>query len=293
MSRVRRLALLLLLLAVATPVAGAPLRVVVSILPQKAFVEAVAGPYAQIDVLVGPGRNIHTYEPSPKQMAALAEADLLIPIGVPFERAWLPRLAAANSRLRVLDLLDAAGIERLAMIGHAHGEDDAHGEGELDPHVWTDPRLVARLLPPLAAALAEADPAHAADFAAGAERFAGELAALDAELRALFAGLEGERFLVFHPSWGYFAAAYGLVQVAIEHEGKEPGARALAGIIERAKADGIRAIFVQQQSAGASARAVAEAIGGRVVTLDPLAPDYLANLRRSAQAIAEALRSQP
>src|SRR5690606_3888118 len=104
---------------------------------------------------------------------------------------------------------------------------------------------------------------------------------------------EGQRFLVFHPSWGYFAAAYGLVQVAIEHEGKEPGARALAGIIEQAKAEGIRVVFVQQQSAGASARAVAEAIGGRVVPLDPLAPDYLANLRRSAQAIAEALRSRP
>lgn len=279
--------------AAAAPAAAATLRVVVSILPQKAIVEAVAGPHAQVDVLVGPGRNIHTYEPTPKQMAALGEADLVLPIGVPFERAWLPRLAAANPGLPVVDLLAAAGIERLPMIGHAHADDDAHGEGELDPHIWTDPRLVARLLPPLVAALADADPMHAAEFAAGAERFAGELAALDAELRALFAGLEGRRFLVFHPSWGYFAAAYGLVQVAIEHEGKEPGARALAGIIEQAKAAGVRTVFVQQQSATASARAVAEAIGGRVVTLDPLAPDYLANLRRSAQAIAEALRSEP
>ncbi|MBM4117817.1 ABC transporter substrate-binding protein, partial [bacterium] len=221
----------LALLGLAAPAAAAPLRVVVSILPQRAFVEAVAGPHARVEVLVGPGRNMHTYEPTPKQMAALAEADLVLPIGVPFEHAWLPRLAAANPKLRVVDLLEAAGVERLPMIGRAHAGHETHGEGELDPHVWTDPGLVARLLPPLAAALAEADPAHAADYTAGAERYAGELAALDGELRSLFAGLAGRRFLVFHPSWGYLAAAYGLVQVAIEHEGKEPGARALAGLI--------------------------------------------------------------
>jgi len=291
----RALAGLVLTLGLAaSPTAAAPLRVVVSILPQRAIVEAVGGEFVAVDVLVGPGRNIHTYEPTSRQMTALADADLILPIGVPFELAWLPRLKAAEPALPVLDLPAAAGIARLPLIGHAHSEHGAaEPESELDPHIWTDPLLAARLLPPLAAALAEADPAHAADFAANAARFAAELAALDAEIRALFAGLEGRRFLVFHPSWGYFAAAYGLVQVAIEHEGKEPGARSLAGIIARAKAEGIRVVFVQQQSATASAQAVAEAVGGRIVALDPLAPDYVANLRRSARIIAEVLRSTP
>ncbi len=287
----------LVVLALGLPaerVAAAPLRVVVSLLPQRAIVEAVGGELVTVAVLVGPGRNIHTYEPTPRQMAALAEADLILPIGVPFERAWLPRLEAAHPGLPVLDLLAAAGIAPLPLIGHAHAEPRApEPTGELDPHVWTDPLLVARLLPPLAAALAAADPPHAADYQAGAARFAAELAALDAEIRGLLAGLEGRRFLVFHPSWGYFAAAYGLEQVAIEHEGKEPGARSLAGIIARAKAEGIRVVFVQQQAATASAQAVAEAVGGRVIALDPLAPDYVENLRRSARLIAEALRSRP
>ena len=273
---------------------AAPLRVVVSLLPQRAIVEAVGGGFVTVEVLVGPGRNVHTYEPTPRQMAALAEADLILPIGVPFERAWLPRLKAAHPQLPVLDLLAAAGIAPLPLLGHAPAESGAEEPaGELDPHIWTDPLLVARLLPPLVAALAAADSMHAADYQAGAARFAAELAALDAEIRGLLAGLEGRRFLVFHPSWGYFAAAYGLVQVAIEHEGKEPGARSLAGIIARAKTEGIRVVFVQQQTATASAQAVAEAVGGRVIALDPLAPDYVENLRRSARLIGEALRSAP
>jgi zinc transport system substrate-binding protein len=281
----------------ARPATARPLRVVVSILPQRAIVEAVGGKHLTVEVLVGPGRNIHTYEPTPRQMVAMAEADLVLPIGVPFELAWLPRLREATPDLPVLDLLAAAGVERLPLIGHSHAEhalhEDGQAEEELDPHIWTDPRLVARLLPPLAAALAAADSAHAAEYAANADRFAAELAALDGEIRGLLAGFAGRRFLVFHPSWGYFAAAYGLVQVAIEQDGKEPGARSLTGIIARARAEGIRVIFVQQQSATASAEAVAEAVGGRVVALDPLAPDYVENLRRSARIIAEALRSAP
>lgn len=280
-----------LALVAAAPGGAAPLRVVVSVLPERAFVSAVAGSLATVDVLVGPGRSPATYEPTPRQMAALADAALLLPLGVPFERAWLPRLEAAAPAMRVVDLPAAAGIERLALHGHSHGDAPAPG-GELDPHLWTDPRLVARLLPPLADALCAADPPHCERYRAGAAAYADTLAALDAELRAILAPVRGRRFLVFHPSWGYFAAAYGLEQVAIEHEGKEPGARALADVIDRARASGLRTIFVQRQFAAGAARAVADAIGGQVLALDPLAPDYTANLRRSARILAAALAAQ-
>ncbi|MCB9517158.1 MAG: zinc ABC transporter substrate-binding protein [Candidatus Latescibacteria bacterium] len=283
----------LLALALPAPGGAAPLRVAVSVLPEQAFVSAVAGSLATVDVLVGPGRSPATYEPTPRQMASLADAALFLPMGVPFEQAWLPRLTAAAPGLRVVDLVAAAGIERLTLHGHSHGDAPASPAGaELDPHLWTDPRLVARLLPPLADALCAADPAHCDAFRAGAAAYADTLAALDAELRAILAPVRGRRFLVFHPSWGYFAAAYGLEQVAIEHEGKEPGARALANVIDAARASGLRTIFVQRQFASGAARAVADAIGGDVIAVDPLAADYCANLRRTARIMAAALAAE-
>ena len=120
--------------------------------------------------------------------------------------------------------------------------------------------------------------------------YAAEVQALDAELRTLLAPLQGRAFLVFHPAWGYFAASYGLQQVPIEHEGKAPGARALAALIAQARAEGIRVVFVQPQFDRRQAQQVAQAIGGVVIAVDPLAPDYVANLRRVAQQMAQALQ---
>lgn len=280
----RRLLLALLLLTPA--LAGAlPLRVAVSVLPQKYFVERVAGERARVTVLVGPGQSPATFDPGPRSIAEVAGCDLLLPLGLPFERNWLPRLVAVNPDLRVVDM--STGLMRLALPGHRHGAREHAGEP--DPHLWTDPRRVERMLPRLTKALAAIDPEGANAYRANAAAFAADLERLDDELAALLAPLRGRRFLVFHPSWGYFAERYALVQVAIELEGKEPGAKALVELIERARAERVQAVFVQEQFAAGTARAVAEAIGARLVRVDPLAEDYLANLRKVGQAFAAAL----
>ena len=136
--------------------------------------------------------------------------------------------------------------------------------------------------------LAELDPTHADDYARNQAAFAAELAKLDADLRHLLADLPSRKFLVFHPAWGYFAQDYDLVQVPIELGGKEPGPRALASLIEAARRDGIRVVFVQPQSDPRFAARIAEAIDGRVLAIDPLASDYVANLREVARQIAGA-----
>jgi zinc transport system substrate-binding protein len=276
--------LLLLLLAFPIAALAEPLTVAVSILPQKRFVEKLVGEEVRVIVMVGPGQSPATYEPTPKQMAALSGAELYFSTGLPFERIWLPRIRQACDGLQVVDA--TRGIPRREMAGH-HGHD--HG-GERDPHLWTDPRLVARSLPALAEALAAANPANADRYRAKAVAFAAELEALHQELAELLAVAEGKSFLVFHPSWGYFAEAYGLRQLPIEIEGKTPGARSLAETIDRARAEGVTAIFVQRQFAGGAARAVAEAIDARLIQVDPLAEDYCENLRGTARAFAEALR---
>jgi zinc transport system substrate-binding protein len=268
--------------------AKSPVRVFVSVMPQKTFVEKVGAAQVQVQVMVAPGHSPATYEPTPRQVAALAQADLYVRTGVPFENAWMARIRAANPRMRVLD--NREGLILREAVEHAHhpGHED-HGDGAAqDAHIWTSPLLAKRMAQQIKAVLTELDPSHAAEFAAHYAAFAAELDQLDQDIRQQLAPLKERRFMVFHPAWGYFAEAYGLRQVAIEQQGKEPGAKALATLIEQARTAGIRVIFVQPQFNRKAAQQVAQAIGGRVEALDPLAADYLANMRRVAALLAGA-----
>jgi zinc transport system substrate-binding protein len=287
--------LLVLLPALA---AAEPVRVFVSVLPQKTFVERVGGDRVQVQVMIQPGASPHTYDPTPRQVAALAEADLYVAVGVSFEDAWMGRIRATNARMRVLDSaqglhlrhLEAHEHEETAQAGHA----DAHGDhverSAADPHLWTSPPLVKQMTERIRDALTELDPDGGPTFTVNQASFATELDALDAEIRTRLAGLASRRFMVFHPAWGYFADTYDLTQVPIEHEGKEPGPKALAALIDQARRQQVQAIFVQPQFPRKAAAQVAAAIGGRVDVLDPLAPDYVANLRRVADVLATSAR---
>jgi zinc transport system substrate-binding protein len=251
----------------------------VSILPQKSFVERIAGDLVRVEVFVPPGASPATHEPTPQQMLTLACALAWFRIGVPFEEAWAPRITANHPRLRVVDTRE--GITLLPM--------GASG-GRRDPHIWTSPRLVSRQSETIRDALAEMLPEHRARFADNQARFAADLATLDAELRDRFAGLRDRRFMIYHQAWGYFAQDYGPQQIAIEVEGREPGPQSLARIIREAREAGIRVIFVQAQFSTSAAEAVARAIGGEVVRIDPLAEDMITNSRIVAEALTRALR---
>lgn len=295
---------LLSLMASAIATAG-PMTVFVSIAPQKAVVTAVAGPHATVEIMVEPGANPHAYEPKPRQMQSLSSAKLYFATGVPFEHAWLPRFAATAPSMQIVHT--DADIEKRAMTGHHHheegheehhpdgaheheGEPEAHAAESRDPHVWLSPALVILQARRVFTALAAADPAHAAEFRENYRRFAASALDLDAAIHEMLSRRKGNRFLVFHPSWGYFADAYGLEQIPIEIEGKEPKPAELARIVQEAQAGGITAIFAQRQFSRRSADAVASSIGGRVVVVDPLAEDWAGSLRDMATKLAEALK---
>lgn len=280
----RSLIVCLLVLCPGLAAAAGPLSVFVSVVPQETIVSRIGGEHVRVQALVRPGQNPHAFEPTARQIAALAGADLYVRIGVGFEDAWMERLRAANPGMRVLDAREGVALRP---GGHAHDE-DGHRHGELDPHIWTSPRLVKVMGARIRDALSELAPGHAEEFAANERVFAADLDALDAAIRERLAGLRNRRFLVYHPAWGYFAEDYGLEQVVIEKEGKEPGARALSALIDQARREGIRVVLVQPQINPASAERLAQAIDGRVAVIDPLASDYFANLRRVADLIAEA-----
>lgn len=290
---------LLLMSAWTVPATGRemPLEVVVSILPQQYLVERVAGDRADVLAMVQPGDNPATYSPGPSTLVALDDARLWFTIGVHFEDLWLERITRDRPALEVVDLAAGLPLRRLresvpAGNGETAGDGDAHDHhraGMKDPHSWTDPRLAARMVQRIEAALARVDPRGAEHYAARSAELQRELQALHEEIAARLAPVRGGAFVVFHPSWGYFADAYGLVQLPIETGGREPGPRGLAAIISHGREAGVRAVFVQQQFSQRTARAVAEALDAALVEADPLAYDYIRNLREVSIRMAEAL----
>lgn len=283
-----RSALLLCLLIL--PLAGraAALPVAVSIPPQAHFVEAIGGEHVEVQVMVPANAEPVTYEPTPRQMAALSRARLYFAIGVPFEQAWLPRFQSANAEMTTVDTI--ANIRRHPMVSHGDHDEDKHGDeqGGADPHVWLSPALVRLQAESIRDALIQADPDHAQAYHQGFRRFVEQVHAVDEAILASLADLpaDSRRFLVFHPAFGYFARSYGLEQMAIEVEGKEPGPRELARIIDKARAHDIRVIFIEPQFAQGAARTIAREIDGKVLTLDPMARDWTTGM----QAIAATLR---
>jgi zinc transport system substrate-binding protein len=271
------------------PAQAQPLEVTVSIPPQKYFVERIGGPAVRVSTMVRPGASPHDYEPTPQQMAALARSKAYFAVGVEFEKAWLPRFRQAAKGLEVVDT--TLGIQRLAAAEPRGVGSHGHEHGAADPHVWLSPPLVRIQAMNIRDALIRLDPARAADYQRNHDDFAREVNRVDEAVMATLAALppQRRRFLVFHPAWGYFARAYGLTELAIELEAKEPGPRQLAAVIDMARNENIRVLFVQPQFSRKSAEAVAQALSARIATLDPLAEDWGADLQAAAKALGEAL----
>ncbi len=267
------------------------LRIVVSILPQKHFVEQVGGEQVEVAVMVQPGHSPATYALTLKQMSQLKQAHAYIRMGVPFEEVWISRLQKNNPDLPMFDARTGIHLQTLEKHEHEHDEaHDHHPQDNLDPHIWLNPLHVITMVKQIQTLLSDLDPQHAALYAQNAEAFIQQLEQLDGDIRSQLSSVQGQRFLVFHPSWGYFARAYGLQQIAIEQEGKSPGAKSLQHLIQQAKELNIKVVFVQPQFNQRNAKTIAQAIDGEVVAIDPLAERYIENLRTVAPVFVRSVR---
>jgi zinc transport system substrate-binding protein len=281
--------------------AAEKITVFVSIVPQKYFVEKIGQGLVDVEVMVPPGANPHAYEPKPRQMAELSRAKLYFAIGIPFENVWLEKITAADPDMEIIHT--DHGIEKIPMAAHHHHVEEAeqhetqtlhdgdeHTPGGLDPHIWLSPPLVKVQAHAILVALVQSDPVHRSVYEANYLKFAAEIDELDAELKTTFAGKDGMLFMVFHPAWGYFAHTYGLEEVPVEIEGKEPKPGQLRDLIEHAKQKDIRIIFVQPQFSARSADVIAKEIKGQVVFADPLAEDWMTNMRAVSDHLKDALK---
>jgi len=270
------------------------LEIFASILPQVEFIEAVGGERVHAQALLQPGQNPHAYEPSPKQLIALSKASAFFRVGVPFEDALVPRLQSTMKDLKIVDTHRGVRLRRMSTEeGYREHKHHELGNDANDPHIWLSPLLIIQQAINIRDALIQLDPENEKLYQTRCQAFRERLEKLHEELKNTLAPFAGREILVYHPSFGYFADAYGLRQVAVETGGKEPTPKALASFISLAKERKISIVFVQPQFSQASARAIAGQIGGTTIELNPLDKNCLENLANLGEKIAGTLLNEP
>ncbi|MDD4622263.1 MAG: zinc ABC transporter substrate-binding protein [Kiritimatiellae bacterium] len=284
MRKIRFATVLLFSIAVRYAAAQSRPVVFVSIPPQAWLARRLAGEEVEVQTLLTPGANLHTYEPDARQIKKLSGAALYLTLGIPFEVTLAQRAARLNPGIRV-----AAMDKGIAKTG-AHDHDHTGAQccaGGADPHIWLSPRLMAAMasntVEALCAVFARAPDVYEERLRATVS----EITAVDAAVRKTLQGLKTRTWVAYHPSWSYFAADYGLRLLVIEQDGKSPSARHLAGIIRESGLAGVGKVFTEPQYDRRPAETLARQIGAALLAIDPLREDWPALLLEVAAGLAD------
>ena len=275
----------------------------VSIAPQKYFLEKIVKDKFDINIMVKAGSSPHTYEPKTSQMKALSNSKIYFYTGIEFEKAWLDKFKKSAPNTLFVD--SSANIERIAMEEHSHEEktkheehkhdkkhdhEDEHEHEGLDPHIWLDPVLAKIQAKNIYEVVVSIDEPNKEFYTKNYEEFLKELDSLDTKIKEILKPYEHKAFMVFHPSWGYFAKRYNLEQISIEIQGKEPKPNELVELVKDAKEHDIKIIFVSPQFSQKSAKTIASNIGGNVVSIDSLSENWANDMLKTADEIAKSYK---
>ena len=258
--------------------------IVVSITPQKLFVQKIGGEKVAVKVMVKPGNSPHTYEPKPSQMKDIAKADIYFSIGVEFEEAWLPRFTNQNQKMAVFHI--DKNIEKIDMAHKERKSHSEHEKGAKNPHIWVSPKNVEIIAHNIYDALIKVDSKNSSYYKKNLEKFLKEIIQIDKEITEILKNVKKDtRFMVFHPSWGYFAKEYELKEIAIEVGGKSPTPKNIIKIMKEAKEVGVKAIFVQPEFSDKIAKTLSNELQIPIIKISPLSGNWPENLIQLAKAI--------
>lgn len=252
--------------------------VAVTILPQKAFVEAVCGDLVDVVTIVPPGNSPGNYEPTPKEMESFSKSAIYFTIGVPTEKA---NILPKAENMKIIDL--PTEVTKTY-------PDREFSAGDRDPHIWLSPKRAKIMVETIAREMSSLDQKNAETYQTNAKNYIGKLDQLDSEIKLDLQKVENKKFIVFHPAYGYFADDYGLQMYSLEQDGKESTPQHLQEMIDFAKSNNIKVIFSQAEIDSKQPDAFAEEIGGTKKMLDPLSVDYITNLQNMASDIAGAMK---
>jgi zinc transport system substrate-binding protein len=253
------------------------LKVIVTILPQAEFVQKIGGDKVTVTTMVPPGASPHVYEPTPSQLTAVSKASVYMKVGsgIQFEQVWLQKIVDINKDMEMVDCSEAVD---LIITGD---------NGRYDPHIWLSPKNAIIMVENMCEGLIAVDPGNADYYTRNKIQYIEKLTELDRDIGNVLTATEPRKILVYHPSWAYFCRDYDLEQIPIEEEGKEPTPRGIAELIEQAKKYNITVVFASPQFSTETAEIIAQEINGTVLLIDPLAENYIDNMRTIAEKIAE------
>ena len=275
----------LLILCIFTSFVFAKINIAVSIIPQKEFVEKIAGEKANVFAIVKPGSSPHTYEPKPSELKEISEAKIYFPIKIEFENTWLDKFATQNKEMKIVEM--TKGVNFITMKKHKHQDGKEKTIIKPDPHTWTSALNVRIMAKTIYETLIEVDAQNKDFYKNNYLNFLDEINLTDKKIREILIDVKNNsKFMVFHPAWGYFARDYALVQFPVEIEGKEPKPKELIKIIEEAKKENIKAIFTQSEFSTKTAQTIADSLNIKVLKETPLAEKWSENLIKMANAIA-------
>lgn len=268
--------------------------IVVSILPQKYFVEQIVGDHFQVNVMIPPGASPVTYEPTPQQMKDLSNSFVYFRIGhIEFEKSWMAKLSNINPEMALVDLSKNATLIQPEddHEHHDHAHDGHHHHG-IDPHIWTSPKEVRKQAELIYQYFISEKPEYKDEFTNRYMQFIDQIDQLDDYLEAKLTPYKGRKFLIFHPALTYIARDYGLEQISIEIDGKEPTPANIQKIIDVARNEGIKIVFIQRQFSTHNAEVIAKEIEGVVVQIDPLEYNWAESIKFIADEIVKSYSMQ-
>lgn len=254
---------------------------------QKEMIEAVGGDKVTVNIIVPPGDSPHTRDLTPSQLTDLAKARIYVMVGsgVEFEVKSIDKIRDLNKNMIVID--SSKGIELISIGSHAHEGEELHSEeeGGKDPHIWNSIKNGKTMVQNIYDGLILVDPDNKEYYLKNRDEYIMKLDEADQYIANELTDIPNRSFMIFHPSWGYFARDYNLTQIAIEVGGKEPTLQSLSHTIEEAKEENIKTVFVSPGFSSKAAEIITKEIGGKTEVLDPLAENYIENLKITANKI--------
>lgn len=249
--------------------------ITVSILPQKTFVEKIAGDDFRVNLLLPTGASPASFTLLPSQLKDIARSEVWLRIGhIGFEYSWKEKIEQANIKMKVVDLSE--GLDLIA--GDQQETEKSKSASGINPHIWMSPKLVKQMSQRITDELSLLKPEKKATYESNYLKFCQEIDQLDTEIKNALDKYRGRVIILFHPSLSYYARDYGLVQQSLEPGGKEPTPQRMAEVIKMAKNEDIRVIYIQSDLDREQARVFAEEVNGEVIEMWPLNPDWAKNL---------------
>ncbi|MDD2563925.1 MAG: zinc ABC transporter substrate-binding protein [Salinivirgaceae bacterium] len=268
----------------------------VSLIPQKYWVDKLSGNAVEVNVLVVSGANHSTYEPTPAQMRKINASSLYFKIGhIDFEYAWISKMQNANPKMKVVDLSKDFNLSDVvtAPCNHDHGDGDHsdhhHAHSAVDPHIWLNPPMVREMISVIARELRLLLPENADSIRMREIQFIKEIDSLDRHITDRLRDLENRKILLFHPALTWYAVNYGLEQIVVEVDGKEPSVSKMKQIIETIRTENIKVVMIQSEFSSDRAESIANETGSEIVQIDPMAYDWIDNMYKLTEVIEKSL----